>query len=109
MDKVIKLHTPITSHGKVIDEVTIREPKYKELAKHGDIFVYIRYPDGSYCEAKDKESLSALIEKLISITPIELDMLSLADGMQVQEAVNDFFLQARMANMKRSQESSSSI
>ncbi|WP_454626955.1 hypothetical protein [Bradyrhizobium cenepequi] len=95
------LTDPTTGENKVtqIREIILREPKYRDIMLLGEPAAFARSEGGMIYQAEKDEVVQGYIERLM-ISPQDralLEQVSLADALQLKEAVFGFFQAARKA------------
>jgi hypothetical protein len=105
----IQLKNPIEGHvpdatgtGTVlgaITEIELREPRYRDVMTLGEPAAYARSDGGLIYTAEKDDVVQAYVERLLVSPkdPALLTQLSLADALQLKEAVFGFFTEARRA------------
>ncbi len=96
-DKVIKLSRAYEVHGKSFDSVTLREPRYAEYIKTGDVMERQQVGDGAAIITYHDRIESYADKLLMSPEPGGLAELNLLDAMRVEQAIVDFFTEARQS------------
>jgi hypothetical protein len=99
MTKTIKLLTPIDGGDKQITEIVLREPKFADVMALGEPAAYARSEGGLLYTAEKDGVIDGYIKRLMKepSNPDFLLQLSLADALQLKEAIFDFFQDARKA------------
>jgi hypothetical protein len=92
---------PVTGENRIsqIREIVLREPKYKDFMILGEPSAYARSESGMVYQAEKDEVVQSYIERLM-VSPQDrnlLEQVSLADALQLKEAVFGFFQAARKA------------
>lgn len=96
----IKLINPIEGHDGQISEVVLREPKYGDLMLLGEPAAFARSQSGMVFQSEKDEVLKAYVERLLvqPSDPALLLQCSLADALQLRDAVFGFFTDAKKAS-----------
>jgi hypothetical protein len=95
--KTIKLSDPIPGHKEVIAEISLREPKFGDVMELGDPIDFVRTADGHQVRTINYPVVGEYAERCVDgIPPLLLNELGLQDALAVQEAIIDFFVQARL-------------
>lgn len=95
----VKLATPIEAHEGQLTSVTLREPKYSDMMALGEPASYARSDSGLIYTADNDDVIRAYIERLLvePKDPALLMQLTLADTLQLRDAIFGFFQAARKA------------
>src|SRR5690348_7649189 len=94
------VHNPGPGDTRVtqqISEIVLREPRYRDLMTLGEPAAYARSDGGLVYQAERDDVIAAYLDRLI-ISPQDrglLEQVSLADALQLKEAVFGFFQAAR--------------
>jgi hypothetical protein len=98
----IKLTTPIEGPEGQIHEIVLREPKYADLMLLGEPAAYARSDGGMIYTADKDETIHAYIERLLDAPKDRalLNQVTLADALQLREAVFGFFHMARKTTVE---------
>lgn len=104
MSKTISLSQPIKGHnGEQIGSVTLREPKYRDYMDLGLPVTWVTInAEGGGFEQEAASLIGAWIERLADIDPNFLELLSLADSLELRDAVIGFFREARARKAPKS-------
>lgn len=92
---------PVTGENKItqILEIVLREPKYRDIMLLGEPAAFARSEGGMIYQAEKDDVVAAYIERLLE-SPKDralLEQVSLADALQLREAIFGFFQAARKA------------
>lgn len=92
---------PVSGENRItqIREIVLREPKYRDIMLLGEPAAFARSDGGMVYQAEKDDVVQAYIERLM-ISPQDIALLqqvSLADALQLKEAVFGFFQAARKA------------
>lgn len=95
------MDNPATGENRItqIREIVLREPKYRDIMMLGEPAAFARSDGGMIYQAEKDDVVQAYIERLM-ISPKDrslLEQVSLADALQLKEAVFGFFQAARKA------------
>lgn len=95
------LPDPVTGESRItqIKEIVLREPKYRDIMLLGEPAAFARSEGGMIYQAEKDEVVRNYIERLM-ISPKDvllLEQVSLADALQLKEAIFGFFQDARKA------------
>jgi hypothetical protein len=93
MSTIVKLSKPIQAHGNTLTELTLNEPRGKDIAACGLPRIFTRKGDTTSMST-DTAVIHAYIVRLGNIPPSSADALSAADWIDVMNAVLDFFASA---------------
>jgi hypothetical protein len=97
MSKTVKLTKPIQAHSQTLTELTLREPKGRDIASCG-------LPRGFSQRRRalsmdvDTDAVHGYISTLGNIPPSSVDQLDAADWMTLMGEVLDFFAPAAPAD-----------
>ena len=103
MPKTIKLSRRYEAHGKVFDAVGLRDPKYRDFIDIGDPIEQQPLPTGSGSMiVKHFDRIDAYVGRLLQepMSTADIVDLDLADALAMEEAVLDFFVEARRSRAK---------
>ncbi len=107
--KTVELLEPVPFDGRMIDSLTLREPKAREYGLLGEPAVHTRSADGSWIIVDNTEAIMGYVRAGV---PINLsgviDHVGLADTLRLKDAVLGFFADARAAGATTARGSSSS-
>ena len=108
-DVTIDLADPIQGHGGLVKQITLREPRYREVMKFGEPIA--RGYDGNIVyTAENIEIIKSYIAALLkapddkttpAVDALLIEQLSIADTLRLKDAVLDFFSQARLRLEKK--------
>lgn len=87
----VTLTTPITAHGKKIEEITLEEPKGKHIRRCGSPYSTEILRGGDVRIDFNSESIAKYVQELGNIPQTSVDSLSAADFMNLQDEVVRFF------------------
>lgn len=92
---------PVTGESRIteIREIILREPKYRDIMQLGEPSAFARSEGGMIYQAEKEDVVQSYIEKLME-SPKDralLEQVSLADAIQLKEAIFGFFQEARKA------------
>jgi len=106
----IKLLSPIEDQSGAVKEVVLREPKWGDVSALGEPTSYARSESGLVYTADNDDVVTGYVTRLLvePRDPALLNQLSLADSMQLRDAIFGFFRGARRAISAASSASSSS-
>lgn len=95
------LPDPVTGESRMaqITEIVLREPKYRDIMLLGEPAAFARSESGMIFQAEKDDVVQSYIERLME-SPKDralLQQVSLADALQLKEAVFGFFQEARKA------------
>lgn len=107
--KTIHLVSPIDIHGQHVDRVELREPSGAMYAEHGEPRILVRGQDNAYF-VQVNTSIQAYLRKCVvhEHAAALLQLLSLADEMQLKDGLFDFFMEAEASVAAKRQTNSSS-
>lgn len=108
--RVITLVDPVPYAGRFVESLTLREPGMREFAMFGEPTVHTRSGNGTWIVVENSESIAGYLGALIVVPPDLagiLDHVSLADLLQLKEALLGFFGDAREAGARITRTSSS--
>ena len=93
----IKLSSPVIGHGAPVSSVVLREPTFAEHSVHGDPTIFARNSEGGVYLIENTAVIKAYLEACLvePKDPLLLNQLSLADSIQLKDAMLDFFSDAR--------------
>jgi hypothetical protein len=99
MAKTITLKHPIEGHEGQVKQLVFREPKYADVMALGEPSAYARSEGGMIYQSEKDGVVQSYIERLLvePKDPLLLGQLTLADTLQVKEAIHSFFMAAREA------------
>lgn len=97
MSVTVKLTKPIKAHGEMLKELTLREPRGRDIAQCGEPRTIGRVGNRTTIEF-NTEAIHGYIVNLAGIPPSSADQLSAADWMSVANAVTGFFDQRAAAS-----------
>jgi hypothetical protein len=92
--KKITLNTPIQSHRGPLAELSFREPTYRDVMSLGEPGMLVQTSDGSKFVQEAIGIIDEYAQRLL-VEDVSLDLLGLADTLQVKELVQGFFYSAR--------------
>jgi hypothetical protein len=96
MSKTINLSQPIKGPGgKLIHEITLREPIYRDYMELDLPVIYVRLENGGGFQQETPSAMRVWVERLADCDPNFMERLCLRDTIALRDAVNDFFLEAR--------------
>jgi hypothetical protein len=93
-DIEVDLVEPITVHGQSITRLTFREPRARDIRKHGEVFMYASNGDGQAIAVCQNDTLGAMMAETITtpnVTDVHLDDLSLVNFQRCKDAFRGFF------------------
>lgn len=93
MSVTVKLRTPIQAHGETLHELTLREPRGKDIASCGVPRSVVVRGKSTRIEV-DTAVVYEYIVTLASIPPSSVDTISALDWDQLTNAVLGFFVPA---------------
>lgn len=96
--KVIKLSQRYEVHGAAFDAITMREPTGADYWALGPIAETQPGPNGGIAVITFHDKKRDYAERLINLDAGALAVLNLADTLKVEQAVTDFFIEARSSN-----------
>jgi hypothetical protein len=111
MSVTVKLTKPIAGHSGLIKEITLREPRYREIMKFGEPFQRGFTRDGSVAYyVENIDVIRSYIEVLIQAPAdaLLLEQLETADTLRLKDAVLGFFTTAMSKQSEDTSTSSSS-
>lgn len=103
MPKTIKLSRRYEAHGKIFDAVTLRDPKYRDFIDIGDPIEQQPLPTGSGSMiVKHFDRIDAYAGRLLQdpLSMADIMDLDLVDALAMEDAVLDFFAEARGSRAK---------
>jgi hypothetical protein len=92
MSRTVTLTKPIQAHGATLTQLTLREPKGRDIASCGLPRVISQRGKALSMDV-DTEAIHAYISVLGNIPPSSVDQIDAFDWMEVQKVVLDFFEQ----------------
>jgi hypothetical protein len=96
MSKTIALSQSIKGPGgKLIREIALREPKYRDYMELDLPVIYVRLENGGGFQQETPSAMRIWVERLADCDPNLMENLCLADTIALRDAVNDFFIEAR--------------
>lgn len=98
MPKTIKLSRRYDAHGKVFDAVTLRDPKYRDFIDVGAPTEAQPLPGGDgMMIVKHFDRIDTYVGRLLQepLSTADIVDLDLADALALEDAILDFFVQAR--------------
>jgi hypothetical protein len=90
MNVIVPLSDPIQAHGQTVAQLTLQEPRGKDIAACGLPRTFTRKGDTSSMVV-DAAAVHAYIVRLGNIPPSSADTISARDWMDVMGAVLGFF------------------
>jgi hypothetical protein len=107
--KVVSLAEPVEWFDKRVSSVTVREPKASHLMRFGEPQITV-FAQGGAAQVFRDDAVSSYLDALLSLNgsdPVDgggsafFSKLSLQDGIAVRDALHDFFIEARLANVSK--------
>lgn len=97
--KTIDLIDPFVWHDKRVAQITIKEPTAGQAIRIGLPRIIVRNNDGAGYFVEQIDAIRAYLDLLLSVDggSAILEVMSLADGMELKEALFGFFTDAEMA------------
>jgi hypothetical protein len=98
MSITIDLSEPITGHEGPLKQLTLREPRFREIMKFGEPFSRGYATDGSVVySAENTDAIKGYLEALIQqpANALLLEQLSTTDTLRLKDALVGFFTSAR--------------
>jgi hypothetical protein len=97
--KTIKISRPVEMHGKIINELVLKEPTGGNYLDLGEPHVIARSPDGSVYAVENEAVIKAYLDRCVEHEhgSVVLRLLGLADSKRVKAALLDFFTEANQA------------
>lgn len=94
---VIKLINPIEGPETQIKQIVLREPRWPDVMRLGEPSAYAQSDGGMVYTAEKDDIVQAYVQRLLvePKDPALLEQVSLADTLQIREAVFSFFHNAR--------------
>lgn len=98
----VRLDEPLTGHDGMIRMVKVREPRAGDVLDIGETIVFARGESGALITIENDDKIRRYIERLTideagrSIDPNLLAQASVSDILRIREAVQDFFMKARL-------------
>lgn len=107
--KTIQLTTPLVTHEGPVSAIELREPKARDFFTLGEPYSWVRPEGGQPVPVMIPETMLAYVERCMVKPGAEmLAQVSLADALRLEDAIADFFGDARRAAFPVSATSSSS-
>jgi hypothetical protein len=94
----VTLRDPFEGHSGMVKEIVLREPRAKDYFELGEVRTLTRNDKGNVHLQENGEALQKYFERCIQGDALlAISSMSLADSMQVKEAIFGFFDQALLA------------
>lgn len=90
MSVTVKLRSPIKAHGDVLTELTLREPRGKDIAACGMPRTFGQRGKQTFVEINASAIYDYLVE-LAGIPPTSVDQITAADWNDLSNAILGFF------------------
>jgi hypothetical protein len=95
LTSTVKLSSNVEWFGRIINEVTLREPTAAEFIDFGQTHLWGRSPDGTEFTTEKDATIKAYLDKCLQVEngSAILHILGTADGQKIKAALLAFFIQ----------------
>jgi hypothetical protein len=106
----VRLSSNTEWFGKVLNEITLREPTAGEFIDYGVTHLWGRSPDGTEFTTEKDATIKAYLDKCLQVEngSAILGILGVADGQRIKAALLNFFMQPAGPEISKSDSASSS-